>query len=80
VTYKISFIDKQKPPTIREVKIYFSQKGMPDFEAINFYNFYQNRKWATINGIHISKWKKFAHYWIGTVIQNQPILFNRHVH
>ena len=29
------------PSTIRDVKIYFSQKGMPDYEAENFYQFYE---------------------------------------
>jgi hypothetical protein len=80
VTLKNSLFEQQRPPTLRDVKIYFNQKGMPDSEARIFYKFYQNQSWLSKNGVRISKWKKFAHYWIGTVVQNQPILFNRHVH
>lgn len=77
---KNSVVEKARPPTLRDVKIYFNQKGMPDCEAMNFYNFYEKRKWITHNGIHMAKWKEFAYRWIGTVVQNQPMLFNRHIH
>lgn len=67
----------KKPPSIQDVKIYFNQKGMPDFEACNFYQFYEKRKWKTKNGIFMSKWKDFAHRWIAAIVHDQPLLFDK---
>jgi hypothetical protein len=75
-----ALIQKPRPPTLRDVMIYFNQKGMPDCEALSFFKFYEKQKWTTQNGIYMAKWKEFARRWIGTVVQNQPGLFNRHVH
>jgi len=75
-----AFYSGNRPPTIRDVKIYFNQRGMPDSEAYNFYRFYEKRKWKTQNGIFMTKWKDFAYRWIAGVVQGQPLLFNRHIH
>ena len=38
------------PPRIQDVKIYFSQKGMPDVEAEHFFLFYEKKQWKSKNG------------------------------
>ncbi len=68
-----------KPP-YEQVRIYFLQKGMPETEAADFYQFYEMNKWETKNGVAIIKWKDFAYRWIACVVQNQPSLFNRYIH
>jgi hypothetical protein len=73
-------LTEARPPTMRDVKIYFNQRGMPECEAQSFFKFYEKQKWSTQNAIRITKWKKFAHRWIGAVVQNQLALINRHVH
>ena len=77
---KIIFRSENRPPTIRDVKIYFSQKGMTETEAYSFYQFYEKRKWKTKNGIFITKWKDFAYRWIAAIVQDQPLLFDRRIH
>jgi len=72
--------NENRPPSIRDVKIYFSQKGMPETEAVNFFQFYEKKQWKSKNEIFIKKWKDFAHRWIGSVIQDQPLLFDRRIH
>jgi hypothetical protein len=44
-------------PTMRDVKIYFNQKGMPDYEAQCFFKFYEKQKWSTRNGNRIMNGK-----------------------
>lgn len=68
------------PPSIRDVKIYFSQKGMPDYEAENFYQFYEKNHWKSKNGFVFKDWKNIAYRWIAAVVQNQPLLFDRRIH
>jgi len=36
-----AFFNRTMPPSIQDVKIYFSQKGMPDREAEHFFLFYE---------------------------------------
>jgi len=73
-------VKQNQPPTIKEVKIYFSQKGMPESEAINFYRFNEKRKWKTKNEIFLKKWKDFAYRWIAAIMQDQKLLFDRRIH
>jgi hypothetical protein len=72
-----SVFNKLVPPTIRDVKIYFSQKGMPETEAEAFFLFQEKRQWATNNGNSLSEWKSSARRWIDAVIQNSPWVFQR---
>lgn len=68
------------PPSLQDVKIYFSQKGMPECEAVNFFRFYEKKKWKNKNGPILTCWKNIAYRWIGAVIQGQPLLFDRRIH
>lgn len=69
-----------RKPTRKDVIIYFNQKGMPECEAENFYQFYAEKHWRTKNGIFLNKWKDFAYRWIAAIVQNQPLLFDRRTH
>lgn len=72
--------NRSKPPPIREVSIYFNQKGMPALEAEQFYEYYQKQHWTSKNGNAIEDWKSFACRWIAAVIHDQPLLFDREIH
>jgi hypothetical protein len=72
-----SVFSQQVPPAIQDVKIYFSQKGMPEAEAVAFFQFQEKRKWAASEGNSLSEWKTSARRWIDGVIQNRPWLFQR---
>ncbi|MDB4926757.1 hypothetical protein [Mucilaginibacter sp.] len=52
------------PPTKNHVLIYFSQKGAPDSAAIDFYNFFNARKWQNQRRKKVSNWKFAAWIWI----------------
>jgi hypothetical protein len=67
---------KHSPPTIQDIQIYFSQKGMPETEAKAFFQFQEKRKWAGNSGNPL-EWKTTARRWIDAVLQNQPWLFQR---
>jgi len=68
------------PPTIQEVKIYFSQKGMPDREADHFFLFYEIKKWKSKKGRPLKSWKNIARNWTMSVLSVKPWLFNRNIH
>lgn len=69
-----------RPPTIQDVKIYFNQKGMPEYEADNFYHFYEKKQWKNKTGNFYRNWKYIAYMWIASVVQNQPLLFDKWIH
>jgi len=48
------------PPRIQDVKIYFSQKGVPDLEAEHFFLFYEKKQWQSKNGHFLKSWKNIA--------------------
>jgi len=66
-------------PTIQEVKIYFDQKGLPEYEAESFFLFYKKRGWKSKTGNYFKNWKSIAYYWIQKVFHSKPWLFNRNV-
>jgi len=68
------------PPSIEEVKIYFSQKGMPDMEAEHFFLFYEKKQWKSKGGNFLKSWKNIAWNWIKGVFSYKPWLFNKGVH
>jgi hypothetical protein len=68
------------PPTIQDVKIYFSQKGMLETEAESFFLFYEKRGWRSKRGNYFKTWKNVAYQWIGTIVSNQPLLFDKTIH
>ena len=74
------FKDSMWPPTLEQVKIYFSQKGMNDKEAEHFFQMYQMKQWRNKKGNMITRWKNAAHSWIFSAIKAQPWLFNKKIH
>jgi len=75
-----SLITKKFPPRIEEVKVYFIQRGIPEKEAEDFFLFYEKKQWTSKNGNFFKSWKNIAYKWIGTVLRNKPVLFNRLIH
>ncbi|MEO8173048.1 MAG: hypothetical protein ABI581_08190 [Sediminibacterium sp.] len=61
---QVFFTDAMWPPTMEQVKQYFSQKGMDDQEAEHFFQLYQFRQWRNRKGEMIKRWKNAAHGWI----------------
>jgi len=70
---------KAMPPTIQEVKAYFSQKGMPDLEANHFFLFYEKRKWKSKNDKPFKGWKNLAWNWIQSVLHSSPWLCQKNI-
>ena len=68
------------PPSIQDVKIYFSQKGMTDLEAEHFFLFYEKKQWKSKNGNFFKSWKNIARNWIMSVLGAKPWLFNKSIH
>jgi hypothetical protein len=71
---------KSNIPTLGEVKIYFSQKGMNELEAEHFYQFYEMKQWISKKGNPHKNWKSLAYGWIMYAIKLQPLLFNKSIH
>ena len=74
-----SLFTSAMPPTIEAVKIYFSQKGIPDLEAEHFFLFYEKKQWRSKNGNFFKGWKAIAWNWISSVLHARPWLFNKNV-
>lgn len=72
-----SFFSKAMPPTIQDVKIYFSQKGMAEAEAETFFLFYEKKQWTSRKGRFFKSWKSIAFRWIASVLKDKPWLFDR---
>jgi len=68
------------PPTLKEVKIYFSQKGIPEIEAERFFQHYAQKQWKTRHGQLLKSWKYVARSWVMKVYEAQPWLFNKGIH
>jgi hypothetical protein len=75
-----SFFAHHIPPKIEDVKVYFSQKGIPEKEAEDFFHVYEHRHWTSKTGHFINNWKAIAYRWIASVVHNNPWLFNKHIH
>ena len=71
------FCSRIMPPHINDVRIYFSQKGMPYTEAERFYHFYNGKHWRSRSGNYLKSWKNIAYHWIASVVHDQPWLFNK---
>lgn len=63
------FTDAMWPPTLEEVKGYFSARGMNEREAEHFFQLYQLRQWRTAKGKLIQRWKNAACCWICSAAQ-----------
>jgi hypothetical protein len=77
---KQALFSPNMPPTIQDVKIYFSQKEMPDLEADHFFLFYEKKNWESKKGQPFKSWKNIARSWIMSVLSVKPWLFNKNIH
>jgi len=68
------------PPKMKDVEIYFLQKGMTEKDARLFYQFYEAKKWKNDRGDFLKGWKGVAWNWISEILLEKPWLFNRYVH
>lgn len=75
-----AFFTSTMPPSIQDVKIYFTQKGMPDREAEHFFLFYEKKSWKSKSGNFLKSWKNIARNWIMSVLSAEPWLFNKNIH
>jgi len=59
---KKSFLQKPKkvfvPPTLDEVKIFFSEKGYTENSAVTAFNHYNLANWHDVNGKQVLNWKQ----------------------
>jgi hypothetical protein len=68
---------KKMPPSIDDVKVYFSQKGMPEKEAEHFFLLNERRQWTSRKGTDIKNWKAIAYKWVMAVWKANPLLFDK---
>jgi len=61
------------PLVLTEVEMYFSQKGIPHAEAVDFYEHNKEINWSRKRG----GWKKAAHQVIQRILRERPWLFER---
>jgi len=54
----------QIPPLLDHVIIYFLQKKESKDSAIDFFNYYEGKKWKNRRGNEIRDWKVHAWNWI----------------
>jgi hypothetical protein len=64
---KIKGFGRQIPPDKASVIIWFIEKGSNETTALNFYKFYQLRKWTNTRGTLIKDWKMRAWEWLWTM-------------
>lgn len=67
-------------PRMDEVKIYFSQRGLPIDEADHFFKYYEQRGWKNKKGLFLKKWKNTAYQWILKILKSEPWRFNKTIH
>ena len=48
------------PPSKQHVLIYFSQKNAPESAAVDFYDYFQARKWNNTRNRKVKNWKHIA--------------------
>ena len=64
-------------PKMRDVKVYFSQKGISEKEAEDFFHVYEQRQWKSKRGNFYQNWKAIAYRWIVSVWKENPLLFKK---
>jgi hypothetical protein len=52
------------PPTIEEVKIFFSENNMPNADAEKFFNHFESNGWLVGGKAKMKNWKAAARNWI----------------
>ncbi|HEX5553186.1 MAG TPA: hypothetical protein VFX43_08045 [Chitinophagaceae bacterium] len=60
----VSGSGKNVPPLKEHVKIYFQQKGCSEYEAMEFYQHFEDKQWINNRGGTLSNWKTAAWEWI----------------
>ena len=65
------FTDTMWPPTLAQVKMYFTAKGMNDREAEDFFQLYQLKQWRNKKGEMMKRWKNAAYSWIFSAVKGQ---------
>ncbi|RPE13153.1 hypothetical protein EGT74_06380 [Chitinophaga lutea] len=68
------------PPAFNDVKIYFSQKGISETEATQFFLFHDGKAWTNRKGRIRRNWKNIAYQWIQGCIAENPWLFRKDIH
>ncbi len=71
-------VGHDQPPTLQVVKIYFSEKEMPETEAVAFFQHYATKGWRSQKGNPIH-WKQAAFRWRAQLFEARPWLFNRKI-
>jgi hypothetical protein len=64
-------------PRIEDVKMYFSQKGIPEREAEDFFYVNERRGWKSKNGNFIKNWKGIAYRWMVSVWKANPLFLEK---
>lgn len=64
-------------PKFEDVKIYFTQKRIPETEAEDFYRLYEGRQWKDKRGNLIANWKPIAYRWIQSILKQDPLLYRK---
>jgi hypothetical protein len=63
---------KDMPPTLQQVRIYFSQKKQSEVDAKEFYHHYKYCKWKGKRDRPVRDWKAAASNWIW---EQRPVCF-----
>lgn len=73
------YLEGSTPPSLRDVKIYFSQKGISESEAESFYQFYEQKAWMNGKRRPVKNWKHKAWLWAAGVVKVAPWLYVKNV-
>lgn len=65
------FTDTMWPPTLEQVKMYFSAKGMNYRDAEVFFQMYQLKQWRNKKGEMMKRLKNAAYSWIFSAVKRQ---------
>lgn len=52
------------PPLLDHVKIIFDQQDFQEKDAIEFFDYFEEREWRTKSGVPIKNWKQVVDNWI----------------
>lgn len=67
-------------PTVKEVKVYFEQRGMLEVEAGQFFHYYEEKGWKNRKGEYVINWKGLAYKRIQAILRRQPWRFDKSIH
>jgi hypothetical protein len=67
-------------PSLEMVKVYFSQKELPEQEALDFYQYYSFQQWRNTKGQFYRNWKSIAYNWVQQALKLIPEYRHRQVH